>query len=269
MVEAGQYAYAGYTKFYKVIRYRPAMKKDAKKRDAAETGRARGRRRTGRGGCDAGRRDAAAPRRRGSALSTDPQAPAQATDAASPRRAGSRLRRLRRLLIRRQNLVYVTMVGSGVFLLAESVRGALEHIGLGTAFILTGGVGFVMSLTTMDVGRSLMTAFGKEGRKTRAVIRARAERAEVRARRAEANAEANAEARAERAEANAEARAERAEANAEARAERAEANAEERNTRVLDRLDRVAVSIETMSSDNRVFFQRMLETQTRILEKLS
>ena len=150
------------------------------------------------------------------------------------------------------------MVGSGVFLLAESVRGALEHIGLGTAFILTGGVGFVMSLTTMDVGRSLMTAFGKEGRKTRAVIRARADRAEVRARRAEVRAEANAEARAER-----------AEANAEARAERAEANAEARNTRVLDRLDRLAVSIETMSSDNRVFFQRMLETQTKILEKLS
>ena len=122
-----------------------------------------------------------------------------------------------------------------------------------------------MSLATMDVGRSLMTAFGKEGRKTRAVIRARAERAEVRARRAEVRArraEANAEA-------NAEARAERAEANAEARAERAEANAEERNTRVLDRLDRLAVSIETMSSDNRVLFQRMLETQTRILEKLS
>ena len=153
------------------------------------------------------------------------------------------------------------MVGSGAFLLAESARGVLEHIGVGTAFILTGGVGFVMSLTTMDVGRSLMTAFGKESRKTRAVIDARARQAEARAERAEA--------RAERAEANAEARAERAEANAEARAERAEANAEARNTRILDRLDRLSGSIEAMSRDNRKFFQRMVETQTRILEKLS
>ena len=184
---------------------------------------------------------------------------------AAPRRPASGLRRLRRLLIRRQNLVYLTMVGSGAFLLAESARGVLEHIGVGTAFILTGGVGFVMSLTTMDVGRSLMTAFAKETRKTRVVIKVRAERAE-----------ANAEARAERAEANAEAREKRAEANAEARekraearAERAEANAEARNTRILDRLDRLADSIEDMSRGNREFFQRMLETQTRILEKLS
>ena len=191
---------------------------------------------------------------------------------AAPRRPASGLRRLRRLLIRRQNLVYLTMVGSGAFLLAESARGVLEHIGVGTAFILTGGVGFVMSLTTMDVGRSLMTAFAKETRKTRVVIKARAERAEAnaeaRAERAEANAEARekrAEARAERAEANAEAR----EKRAEARAERAEANAEARNTRILDRLDRLADSIDDMSRGNREFFQRMLETQTRILEKLS
>ena len=162
---------------------------------------------------------------------------------AAPRRPASGLRRLRRLLIRRQNLVYLTMVGSGAFLLAESARGMLEHIGVGTAFILTGGVGFVMSLTTMDVGRSLMTAFAKETRKTRVVIKARAERAE-----------ANAEAREKR---------------AEARAERAEANAEARNTRILDRLDRLADSIDDMSRGNREFFQRMLETQTRILEKLS
>ena len=53
-----------------------------------------------------------------------------------------------------------------------------------------------------------------------------------------------------------------------AHAKRAEARAEDRNTLVLGRLDRLAESLEVVSSDNRMLFQRMLETQAKILEKL-
>ena len=119
------------------------------------------------------------------------------------------------------------------------------------AFIMVGCVGLIMSLTTMDIGKSLRDATHEEGEMTRATIR-------------EATHEEGEMTRATIREAMT-ALGERMDE----RDRRMDERMDERDRRMDERLDRMSASIEAMSADNRAFFRQMLEAQNRILEKVS
>ena len=89
-----------------------------------------------------------------------------------------------------------------------------------------------MSLTTTDIGQSLKDAIREEGAETRAVIVDLGERMD-------------------------------------ARLAAMDERMEERDKRMEERLERMSTSIETISRDNKAFFKQMLDTQNRILEKMS
>ena len=119
------------------------------------------------------------------------------------------------------------------------------------AFIMVGCVGLIMSLTTVDIGKSLRDATHEEGEMTRATMR-------------EAIHEEGEMTRATMREAIS-ALGEQLGSQIAALGERMA----ERDRRMDERLDRMSASIEAMSADNRAFFKQMLEAQSRILEKVS
>ena len=168
---------------------------------------------------------------------------------------------VRRHTIRRQLYIYLSLIGTGAYFVAESGLEKLHLISEGIALILVGIVGLIMSTTTTDIGQSLMLAVREEGKTTRAVNRKLVKymvkvldntvREEGRQTRAAI--------------------------------EEIGRQAEERDVRMEKRLDRMSSAVEAVSNDikavsddikavsddNREFFRQMLEAQNRILEKVS
>ena len=139
---------------------------------------------------------------------------------------------MRSLLIRRQNLVYSILMGIGILFGVRSMLGEPALVGEAAAFIMVGGVGLIMSLTTMDIGQSLKEAIREEGDKTRAALsdtfKAMDKRMEERDKRME-----------------------------------------ERDKRIEESLGRMSTAIETLTRESSDIFKHMLETQNRILDKMS
>jgi len=105
-------------------------------------------------------------------------------------------------------------------------------VGEAAAFIMVGGVGLIMSLTSMDIGQSLKEAVREEGDKTRAALRDTFEAMDK-------------------------------------RMEERDKRMEERDKRIEESLDRMSTAIETLARESSGIFKHMLETQNRILEKMS
>ena len=100
----------------------------------------------------------------------------ESDDAAQP--AAERRRALRQadagvrsFLIRRQNIIYAVLMGVGVHFGVRSVLGEPALASVAAVFTMVAGVGFITSLTTMDIGQSLKAAVREEGNKTRAALR--------------------------------------------------------------------------------------------------
>ena len=189
-----------------------------------------------------------------------------------------------RVLIRRQNFIYLSLVGIGIQYLVRSAFGSPILVGEGAAFIMVGCVGLVMSLTTVDIGKSLRDATHEEGEMTRATIReATHEEGEMtRATIREAmtalgeqlGSQINALGEQLGSQINALGEQLGSQINAlgermDERDRRMDERMDERDRRMDERLDRMSASIEAMSADNRAFFRQMLEAQNRILEKVS
>ena len=146
---------------------------------------------------------------------------------------------MRSLLIRRQNLVYSILMGIGILFGVRSMLGEPALVGEAAAFIMVGGVGLIMSLTTMDIGQSLKEAIHEEGDKTRAALsdtfKAMDKRMEER----------------------------------DKRMEERDKRMEERDKRIEESLGRMSTAIETLTRESSDIFKHMLETQNRILDKMS
>ena len=207
-------------------------------------------------------------------------------DIGRPGRAGRRERARERALhragrgvrghaIRRQLYIYLFLVGTGAYFVAASGLEEAYLTSEGTAFIMIGAVGLIMSMTTTDIGQSLMLAVREEGRKTRAQNKkltrglVKAVREEGRKTRAAISDLADV-------------------VREEGRQTRAAIEdlgrqMQESNSRMDERLDRMSAAIETVSNDikatsaaikaasddNRELFRQMLEAQNRILEKMA
>ena len=112
----------------------------------------------------------------------------------------------------------------------------------GIAFITVGVVGFIMSLTTADIGQSLKDAIREEGAETRAVIIDLSERMDARLAAMDERMDARLAAMDER-------------------MEERDRRMEERDRRMEERLERMSTTVETISKDNRAFFKQILYTQ--------
>ena len=150
---------------------------------------------------------------------------------------------MRSFLIRRQNAIHATLMGAGIHFGVRSMLGEPALVSEAAAFIMVGGVGLIMSLTSMDIGQSLKEAVREEGDKTRAALRdtfgAMDKRMEERDKRIEE------------------------------RLEGLDKRMEERDKRIVESLDRMSTAIETLTRESSGIFKHMLETQNRILEKMS
>ena len=175
-------------------------------------------------------------------------------------RAGARAGRFRRtgtgartLVIRRQNLIYAILLGTGLYFIVTRTLGLADYLSHGIAFILVGGAGLIMSLTSMDIGQSLKDAIEKDGVQTRAAIAELGNLMKKRDERMEAQLVAMGERMEER----------------DKRMEERDKRMEERDKRMEERIERMSTTVESISRDNQAFFKQMLETQNRILEKVS
>ena len=146
---------------------------------------------------------------------------------------------MRSFLIRRQNAIHATLMGVGIHFGVRSMLGEPSLVSEAAAFIMVGGVGLIMSLTSMDIGQSLKEAVREEGDKTRAVLETMGKRMEERDKRIEE------------------------------RLEGIDKRMEERDKRIEESLDRMSTAIETLARESSGIFKHMLETQNRILEKMS
>ena len=206
-----------------------------------------------------------------------------------------------RFLIHRQNFIYLFLVGIGIQYLVRSAFGSPILVGEGAAFIMVGCVGLIMSLTTVDIGKSLRDATHEEGEMTRATIReATHEEGEMtRATIREAitalgeqlGSQINALGEQLGSQINALGeRMDERDRRMDERMDERDRRMDERDRRMDERLDRMSASVEAMSADvkamsadvkamsadvkamsadNRAFFRQMLEAQNRILEKVS
>ena len=157
---------------------------------------------------------------------------------------------MRSFLIRRQNAIHATLMGAGIHFGVRSMLGEPALVSEAAAFIMVGGVGLIMSLTSMDIGQSLKEAVREEGDKTRAALRdtfeAMDKRIEERDKRIEER-----------------------DKRIEERLEGLDKRIEERDKRIVESLDRMSTAIETLTRESSGIFKHMLETQNRILEKMS
>ena len=181
------------------------------------------------------------------------------------RRAGGAIRQadagLRSFLIRRQNAIHATLMGTGIHFGVRSMLGEPALVSEAAAFIMVGGVGLIMSLTSMDIGQSLKEAVREEGDKTRAALRdtfeAMDKRMEERDRRIEERLE------------GVDKRMEERDRRIEERLEGVDKRMEERDRRIEESIDRMSTAIETLARESSGIFKHMLETQNRILDKMS
>ena len=173
-----------------------------------------------------------------------------------------------RFLIRRQNFIYLLLVGIGIQYMLRAALGSPILVAEGAAFIMVGCVGLIMSLTTVDIGKNLRDATHEEGEMTRATMR---EAISALGEQLGSQIAALGE-------------------RMDERDRRMDERMDERDRRMDERLDRMSASVEAMSADvkamsadvkamsadvkamsadNRAFFRQMLEAQNRILEKVS
>ena len=182
---------------------------------------------------------------------------------------------VRRHTIRRQLYIYLSLIGTGAYFVAESGLEKLHLISEGVALILVGIVGLIMSTTTTDIGQSLMLAVREEGKTTRAVNRklvkymvkvldntVREEGRQTRAAIEEIGRQA------EERDARMEKRLDRMSSAVEAVSNDIKAVSNDIKA-VSNDIKAVSNDIKAVSDDNREFFRQMLESQNRILEKVS
>ena len=67
----------------------------------------------------------------------------------------SKIETTKQRLIKRQNVIYVTLVATGLLLLGASVLEIINSVAEAIAFITVGSVGLIMSLTTFDVATGI------------------------------------------------------------------------------------------------------------------
>ena len=189
---------------------------------------------------------------------------------------------VRRHTIRRQLYIYLSLIGTGAYFVAESGLEKLHLISEGAAFIMVGIVGLIMSTTTTDIGQSLMLAVREEGKTTRAVNRklvkhmvkvldntVREEGRQTRAAIEEIGRQA------EERDARMEKRLDRMSSAVEAVSNDIKAVSNDIKAvsndikAVSNDIKAVSNDIKAVSDDNREFFRQMLEAQNRILEKVS
>ena len=72
--------------------------------------------------------------------------------------------------MRKQQMIFTSMIMVGFLFLAISQFVDLRLFVDGIAFIIVGFVGMVMSWTNMDIGKSIKDAIHEEGEKTRAIL---------------------------------------------------------------------------------------------------
>ncbi len=80
--------------------------------------------------------------------------------------------RIREYAIRRQNVIFSVIVGAGFAMLGIGWLGNQFLVVEGIAFIIIGGVGLVMSWTTMDIGDKLMETVERVGLKNEVYLKA-------------------------------------------------------------------------------------------------
>ena len=73
-------------------------------------------------------------------------------------------------LIRRQHMIYVTLMGTGVFLIVMSQMVDTRMLSEGIAFLIVGFVGMLMSWTTFDIGQSIKEAILQVGAQNQAAL---------------------------------------------------------------------------------------------------
>ena len=82
----------------------------------------------------------------------------------------NRTDKIRTDLIRKQNVIFVSMIVVGISLLVLSQLDDSQLLSEGTAFILVGLVGMLMSWTTMDIGSSIKEAIYDVGRQNQEAL---------------------------------------------------------------------------------------------------
>ncbi len=82
-------------------------------------------------------------------------------------------------LIRRQHLVYVAMICTGIFLIIMSQLVDQRLLSEGIAFLIVGFVGIVMSWTTFDIGESIKEAVYQVGVENKELLNQMSARTDV------------------------------------------------------------------------------------------
>ena len=164
--------------------------------------------------------------------------------------------------------MHALLICIGLYYIVESAFEERDLINQAAAFIMVGGVGLIMSLTTTDIGKSLRGAIREEGKHRRKEHRQTLKEHRKTRQAIHELGEGIMNAIHE------EGRQTRESIDALGRQTRESIDAlgqrmEERDARMDKRLDRMSATIETMSRDNRDFFRQMLEAQNRILERPS
>ena len=129
-------------------------------------------------------------------------------------------------------------MGTGLHFIVIRTLGWADYLSHAIAFILVGGAGLIMSLTSMDIGEGLKDAVREDGAQTRAAIIELGKLMEERDKRIVNQLVAM------------------------------DKRMEERDKRMEERMDRMITTVESISRDNKAFFKQMLEAQNRILEKV-
>ena len=184
----------------------------------------------------------------------------------------------RRQIIRRQNLIYAILMGTGLYFIVARTLGLADYLSHGIAFILVGGAGLIMSLTSMDIGEGLKDAVKEDGAQTRAAITELGKLMKKRDKRI-VNQLVAMDKRMEERDKRTEERDKRIVNQLVAmdkrmeerdkRTEERDKRTEERDKRTEERLERMSTTVENISKDNQVFFKQMLEAQNLILKKVS
>ena len=73
-------------------------------------------------------------------------------------------------LVRRQHMIYVTLMGTGAFLIVMSQIVDTRMLSEGIAFLIVGFVGMLMSWTTFDIGQSIKEAVLQVGAQNQAAL---------------------------------------------------------------------------------------------------
>ena len=148
-------------------------------------------------------------------------------------------------------------MGTGLYFIVARTLGWADYLSHGIAFILVGGAGLIMSLTSMDIGEGLKDAVREDGAQTRAAITKLGKLMKKRDKRVVNQLVAMNN------------RMEERDKRAEERDKLVVNQLVAMNNRMEERLERMSTALENISKDNQAFFKQMLEAQNRILEKVS